>query len=81
MLQGKREEKQGKAGSSLNVLDTLSGPVHRVLALDSWSLLGRLQAAPRFPGPQPGSSVAAGPWGQTQKGQVPRQPRLSSGAP
>ena len=46
MLQGnKREEKEGKAGSSLNVLDTLSRPVHRAWPWTPGPSSGHLQAA------------------------------------
>lgn len=47
MLQGnKREEKEGKAGSSLNVLDTFSRPVHQAWPWAPGPSSGLLQAAP-----------------------------------
>lgn len=83
MLKGnKREEKEGKAGSSLNILDTLSGPVHGALALDPRSL----------PGAPPGSSLGslapslAAVWprglgGRRRRGAFPGPPAFPRGHP
>lgn len=47
MLQGnKREEKEGKAGSSLNVLDTFSQPVHPAWPWTPGPSSERCRAAP-----------------------------------